>query len=130
MLLELQHRLGISSSLKKLPPVKTICNYHLKNTFYCSDPNIEIKTIRPLFANGKEIKTIVDIYSVLLKASVKKLGIATIDSSPEFLLPFHYFFDRNKKSEPIPHQEKVQIFSFGGRYRTRTYDLPHVKRML
>lgn len=66
VLLERQHRSGISSSLKKLLPVKTICNYHLKDTFYCSDPNIEINTIIPLFVNGKEIKTIVDVYSVLL----------------------------------------------------------------
>lgn len=43
------------------------------------------------------------------KVSVKKWGIAAIDSLPGFLLPFHYFFDRNKKSEPIPNQEKVRI---------------------
>ena len=28
------------------------------------------------------------------------------------------------------HHPKVVISLFGGRYRTRTYDLPHVKRML
>ena len=40
-------------------------------------------------------------------------------------------------SSPIPNtipKEKSHPgwddFSFGGRYRTRTYDLPHVKRML
>ena len=56
------------------------------------------------------------------KVSVKKRGIAAIDSLPGFLLPFHYFFDRNKKSEPIPNQEKVRISFVWWRLRNSIAD--------
>jgi len=56
------------------------------------------------------------------KVSVKKRGIAAIDSLPGFLLPFHYFFDRNKKSEPIPNQEKVRISFVSWRLRDSIAD--------
>ena len=56
------------------------------------------------------------------KVSVKKWAIAAIDSLPGFLLPFHYFFDRNKKSKPIPNQEKVRISFVSWRLRDSIAD--------
>ena len=40
----------------------------------------------------------------------------------DFLLPFHYFFDRSKKSEPIPNQEKVRISFVSWRLRDSIAD--------
>lgn len=66
VLLQRQHRSGLSSSYKKLLPAKTIRNYHLSKTFFCSDYNKELKTIKPLIASKKEIKTLEGLYAVLL----------------------------------------------------------------
>ena len=35
-----------------------------------------------------------------------------------------------RNPNPFPMGKKFGFFLYGGRYRTRTYDLPHVKRML
>ena len=35
-----------------------------------------------------------------------------------------------RNPNPFPIGNKFGFFMYGGRYRTRTYDLPHVKRML
>ena len=66
MLLERQHRSGLGSTYKKLLPVKTIRNYHLEKTFYCSDRNKKIKPIKSFFINGKKVHSLSELYAALL----------------------------------------------------------------
>lgn len=66
VLLERQHRSGLGSTYKKLLPVKTIRNYHLEKTFYCSDRNKKIKPIKSFFINGKKVHSLSELYAALL----------------------------------------------------------------
>ena len=42
----------------------------------------------------------------------------------------HQYVMSMKNPNLFPIGNKFGFFMYGGRYRTRTYDLPHVKRML
>lgn len=66
VLLERQHRSGLGSTYRKLLPVKTIRNYHLEKSFYCSDRSKEIRPVKPLLIKGKEVQSLVDLYAILL----------------------------------------------------------------
>ena len=46
--------------------MKTIRNYHLYDTYFCSDREVDIKPIKNLVANGKEINNIEQLYSIIL----------------------------------------------------------------
>lgn len=72
VLLQRQYRSGLFSTHKKILPMKTICNYHLCDTYFCSDRGIEIKPIERLVANEKEICNIEQLYSIILNYGWKE----------------------------------------------------------
>ena len=59
-------------------------------------------------------------------SEIRRAGFQRQSTGLSHLDGFESFLYRPPKKEK-PHQT---VWFFGGRYRTRTYDLPHVKRML
>ncbi len=84
VLLERQHRSGLNSTYKKLLPPKTIRNYHLDKTFYCSDRSNKINTIKPLFIDGKKVESITDLYTALLTYGWKENTRCAVRNAPKW----------------------------------------------
>lgn len=84
VLLERQHRSGLGSTYKKLLPVKTIRNYHLEESFYCSDRSKEIRPVKPLLIKGKEVQSLIDLYAILLTCGWRENSRSATKSAPEW----------------------------------------------
>lgn len=84
VLLERQHRSGLGSTYKKLLPVKTIRNYHLEKSFYCSDRSKEIRPVKPLLIKGKEVQSLIDLYAILLTCGWRENSRSATKSAPEW----------------------------------------------
>ena len=73
VLLWRQLRSGLPSKWSKILPVDTICNYHYSNTFYLSNPNVQLTPLRNLeTTSGKTITSITGLYSLLLETGWSK----------------------------------------------------------
>ena len=74
-------------------------------------------------------------YSIPYSFLLKQIKGANIPIPPSVrilraLLSICKSTDKTKNPNAFPIGNKFGFFMYGGRYRTRTYDLPHVKRML
>lgn len=68
VLLSRQLRSGVPSSLSKILPVNTICNYHYSNTCYMSDRSLQLSPCIELETDdGRTITSITGLYSLLLE---------------------------------------------------------------
>lgn len=72
VLLQRQLRSGLSTTDPVILPAKTISNYHIAQTYYCSDRIATINPVKNVDANGEPICSIEDLYSILLEKGWQK----------------------------------------------------------
>ena len=102
VLLQRQLRSGLSTTAPVILPANTICNYHISQTYYCSNRTATTQPVKELRANGKIINSVEELYSILLEkgwqentctnaANWEKTKPWAFQSAPTALLVQRYF---------------------------------------
>ena len=110
VLLQRQYRSGLISTYRKVLPSGTICNYNLRDTFFCSDSK-PILTKKRLVIDHKAVNTLESLYDALLKNGWQQNTCEKSDVWKE---------DNPCEYQSGPTALLVQLF-FGGDIGLKTY---------